>query len=509
MSAAETRSILEAAMAAHRRGDIAAASTGYQEVLRRDPRNSDALNLQGAILGKTDPAAGAALITQSLAVRPDSKEAHINLASIEARRWRMEEAEHHFRRAFELDPTDATIFAGLGGTLLHLGRYEEAEKHLRSALERRPSDSVTVVNLGILMDARGRFDEAMKYYDLALELRPDNTEPHMHKGFALLARGRFAEGWREHAWRVNNISTFFGRFSYPYWAGEPLEGRKILVWTEQGLGDEILTATMIPDLIQRGARVVLLCALRLVALFRRTFPTAIVIPMGERPQDPSIMKDIDFQASMSDLGLQLRRDFESFDRSGPLLKHDDNLTQRLRKKYRTAADSKLLVGVSWRSKNKANATIKSIPLQAWEPILRVPGVEFVSLQYGPVDADLASVQNEFGVTIRRDNDIDPLGDMDAFAAQVAAMDLVISVSNTTVHVAGALNRPTWVLVPGERGRMWYWLLERSDSPWYPSARLFRYDPIAHWDRAIGQIAAELKLLVKTTARDAEAGIPAS
>lgn len=491
MSGPSVQAALEAAMAAHRRGDLVSANAGYQDVLRRQPDNPDALHLHGAILANTDPESGAALIQRSLALRPGSKEAHINLGNIAARRLRMEDAEHHFRDALALDPDAAAAAAGLGGALLHLGAYPEAEQRLRHAAHLRPSDPTTLINLGILLDTIGRFDDAVALYDRALALHPENVEAHQHKALALLVRGRLAEGWKEYEWRLRSIASFAGRFPYPTWAGQPLNGLKILVWMEQGLGDQILMTTLLPDLLALGARPVVLCAPRLAALFRRSFPAIAFIGFGEKPDDPSIVDGIAFQASFSDLGLHLRPDRTSFAGTAPVLKDDQNLTQRLREKYRAMGGGKLVVGVSWRSKNQKSEEVKSIALQAWAPLLRLQDVAFLNLQYGDTKEDLAFARSALGVDILSDPDIDPLGDLDAFASQVAAVDLVISVSNTTVHVAGALGRPTWIFVPSTRGRMWYWFLERADSVWYRDARLFRQEFTSDWERPIAEAAHAL------------------
>lgn len=487
-----SRDILAHAMEHHRYGRLREAEAGYRETLRLEPRNADALHLLGAIVASQGlTAQGVDLITRALAINPNAKEAHINLANIYAGLLRIRDAERHFREAYRCDMMSADAANGVGGALLHLGLYAEAEGFLREALALAPTAAPVLLNMGMLMDATARFGESIKYYEQVIALHPDHAEAHLHRGLALLLRGQFTEGWTEYAWRVKSSPTFFGQFPFPYWKGESLSGKKILAWTELGPGDEILAATMIPDLAARGAKVLLLCSPRMAPLFERSFPEAHVFPAGNDPEDLSILQGIDYQASVGHLGAVLRRTFEDFPSRPKLLKADAERTAALRKRYQDAAPGHLIVGISWRSKSPRVEDAKTIPLETWRPVLKAPGITFVSLQYGDTKEEVARARRDYGVHLLVDGEIDPLVNLDDFAAQVAAMDLVISSSNTTVHVAGALGRPVWALVPSNHGRLWYWFLERSTSPWYPSARLFRQDLDAGWQPVLAAAANEI------------------
>lgn len=469
-----SRDRITRAMDHHRSGRFPEAEAGYREVLAHDPKNPDALHLLGTIVaGKGDAAAGAGLIARSLEIAPRSPEAHFNLANILTALSRYAEAERHFRAAYDLRPAHAEAANGIGGILLRLGRHEDAEAWLTKALDLDPQCTSALINMGTLMDATGRFSDTLPYYDRVLALHPDHAEAHQFRALALLARGRFDEGWREYIWRFKKIAAFHGRFAIPVWAGEPLAGRKILVWTEQGIGDEILAAGMIPDLLRAGAHVVLLCSPRLYDLFARSFPQIDLIPAGGKPRHPEVMANLSFQASVSDLGKALRPSFAAFPDSNAYLTADPALARALREKYKAATGAAWLVGLSWRSTPASRNLDKSIPLRQWAPVLRTPGVGFVNLQYGDTSTEVAEVERELGVKILTDREVDPLGNIDPFAAQVAALDLTITVSNTTAHVAGAQGARALVLIPANSGPLWYWFLERPDSPWYPSLRLFR------------------------------------
>ena len=168
---------------------------------------------------------------------------------------------------------------------------------------------------------------------------------------------------------------------------------------------------------------------------------------------------------------------------------DASRVQELRARYGNG--NTRLVGLSWRSASGPTGRFKSMDLAQWAEFLKLPGTTFVSLQYGNSADEIAQVSHATGRTIIADPDIDTSGDMDAFAAQVAAMDLVISVSNTTVHVAGAIGTPVWALVPRGPGAHWYWFVDRTDSPWYPSLRLFRQNKRADWRQPLADVTTEL------------------
>ena len=176
---------------------------------------------------------------------------------------------------------------------------------------------------------------------------------------------------------------------------------------------------------------------------------------------------------MGSLPRILRRDFRQFPKHHGYLKADPARTAALRQRYAAIAGGRRIVGISWRSRNTQFGTAKSVALTDLAEILRVPGVMFVNLQYGDCADEIATAKRDLGVDILHDTEIDSLRSLEDFFAQVAAMDLVVTVSNTTVHAAGALNVPAWLLLPRGEGALWYWFVDREDSPWYPSVRLFR------------------------------------
>lgn len=489
-----TGSMLEQAMALHRQGDLPAAEKQYRAILTLQPDNPDALHLLGTIradLGNADE--GIALIERALRLFPALPDAHYNLGNIHRRHRRMKAAEHHFRQALKLQPANARTLGNLGGVLTQLERYDDAERYTQDALRLDPKLVEARLNLAALHDIRGRFADTIPLYDAILGEFPKDAETHYMRALTILLRGRLEEGWEEFRWRLERPQTrgFHGLFKFPYWRGESLQDKRILVWTEQGPGDELLIGTMLPDVVSVAKQVVLIASERIAPLFARAFPSVKVIAADNTPLDPTLLTDVGFQASLSELGRWLRPTFQAFPKTEGYLKADHDLAAALRLNYLRDRPGTRLVGLSWQSRNPDLEAEKSMSLANLADILRTPGLTFVNLQYGDCAAEIAGVNRDLGISMIHDPTIDPLRDLTRFAAQTAAMDLIISVSNTTVHMGGALGRPTWAMIPANRGRMWYWFLNREDSPWYGSVRLFRGTTDMGWKPAVERVAAEL------------------
>jgi len=264
----------------------------------------------------------------------------------------------------------------------------------------------------------------------------------------------------------------------PAWAGEPLEGRNIFVWAEQGVGDQIMFAGLLPDLLATGAKAIVEADARLLSLLKRSFPeprflargVPTTVPEAERPH---------FQVARGSLCRWLRPRLDLFPGHGGYLRADGERVRRLRDRYRAELPGRMLVGVSWRGGSRGPDLLRSIPLERWTPILRLAGFAFVSLQYGEDAPEIEDARGRLGIEVSSDPEIDRMNDLDGLAAQAAAMDLVLSIDNTTAHMAGALGRPVWILLPSEPN--WRWRATGQRSHWYPTARLFRQPGRGDWD----------------------------
>lgn len=337
-------------------------------------------------------------------------------------------------------------------------------------LRRSPLVVPAIMNLAVLKEYTGKRDEVEGLFRRAVAIDPENEVAHYSLGLAILQNGVSKEGWNNYQWRmrISEKETLQDKFGAPLWQGEPLTGKSVVVWTEQGLGDEILIGTMIKDLMKEDATFTIVCSHRMMAVFGRAFPKCRILN-----KDVVLSKGsnfgYDYQISLSELGEYLRPDERSFPDWSAYLDYDTELSKTLRKRYKEGSDN-LIVGIAWKSNppNPAHRANKSIPLAEWLGVMSTPNVQFVNLQYG--DAAKEAAHLPFIIT---DHSIDPMTNMDRFVAQVQACDLVISVSSTPVHVAGALGVPVWNIVPQAATPIWYWGRDREDCPWYPTMELFR------------------------------------
>lgn len=429
---------------------------------------------------------------KALVLREDYPDALNNIGVAYQKTGDLDKSRRALERARELAPDMAEAANNLALVHRGLGRTDQALPLLEESLRLDPRYLDALCNIGNLWREEQRADIALVHLDEAVRCHPDNALPHWNRSHALLVAGRLAEGWEEYEWRWrwNEFPGPWRPHPQPLWEGESPEGRTILVHGEQGPGDLILYGSMLPDLIALGAKVIFEVEERMVPLFRRSMPGLVAVPMLPEPVPETRVPEIAWRIPLASLARRFRRDFAAFPQRASYLRADPDLTARLRARYR-GLGGRMVVGISWRSKNLEIGEEKSTRLVDWAAILKAPGARFVNLQYGDCADEIAEARRDLGVEVFADAEIDPLRDMDAFAAQVAAMDLVISVSNSTAHTAGALGVPVWVMLPRGRGLLHFWYFDREDSPWYPSARLFRQAARGDWRPVIDTVAAVL------------------
>ena len=442
-----------------------------------------------------DGGADEALVFIEAAIQQEanSPDLHNNHGMILARLGRFEEAASAYRRALSYAPGQAELFNNLGTALRRAGRSAEASESYTKAHNLKPDHPSIFLNYAMALAEVDRPQDSLAALDKLIARQPEYVDAQYNRALVLMTLGRFDEGWTAFKWRMRRsvVHVRHEDFPQPVWSGEALAGRHVLIWTDLGLGEEILLASIIPDVAAVAGRVTLLCSERLAQLFARSFPD-ITVDIRRSPLPASALsKDTDFQMSLTELGAAFRRGFDAFPAREHYLTVDADLRDRLRKRYRAGDDGSPLVGVSWRSVNPEIGEQKSIPLSRWLPILRVPGITFVSLQYGECREEIENLRRDHGVNLINDTEINTLGDMDPIAAQVAAMDRVISISNTNVHIAGATGVPVSVLLPKGHARLWYWFRGREGCVWYPKATLLSSKNECDWDQLIAACTADL------------------
>jgi Tfp pilus assembly protein PilF len=521
---APAQTLLDTALAHHGQGRLQEAEKLYRQILAGDPGDADGLHLLGVIAFQSgDSETAVTLIRKAIGLKPNAASYHANLGNVLQQQGYARDAATSYLQALRIKPGLAEVHVNLGNVFLAAKDFDsavtwygralainaaipEAHKNLgdaylmqeqlelaiasyEKALELNPDYVDAMIELGSVLRGTGELDRALRHLQRVREIQPDNATAAFREALVHFLQGEFAAGWScyEERWRAADHATPMRDNPQPFWHGERLSNGRLLLWPEQGVGDEVMFAGLIPDVAQTGNRCVLECDERLEPLFRRSFgafPDIEVTSDRSAALDPE--REIAAQLPIGSLPRLFRGDRAAFAfGSFAYLKADPAQVAEFRSRY---GEGDLRVGVAWRSTNVKTGSSRSVDLERLMPLFERSGVRWISLQYGALDElkeEVALAQAPVVV----DPDVDQLADMDGFAAQIAALHLVITIDNTTAHLAGALGVPVWVLLPFAPD--WRWLAEGDDSPWYRSMRLFRQPGRGEWEVVVRKVAEAL------------------
>ena len=455
-------------------------------------------NLGLALLDRGRIEDAATRFREAMALQTDYAEAHCNLGHCLAELGQFDEAAQACRRALALKPELVEAQSTLGNIAVGRHDLEAAEAAYRAAVLQRPSMGGAWCNLGVALFRQGRSEEALEACDKALTFSPDLADAHWNRALVLLQRGDYAEGWAEYAWRLRRARRIRedAGFTQPLWDGAPLNGGSVLLHTEQGFGDAIQCARFIPTAAGRAGRAIIQAQRPLVRLFSSLPGVDAVLP-----DDAPLTPMVDCRLPLFSLPHLFAPTLASLQNPAqahqvPYLKIAPDLigawAERLREA--TAGDSALRVGIVWSGNVGSEAELgRSIPLQALAP-LDLSGVRLISLQKGDGLNELPGARAG-GMSV---TELGPAFDACDFAdtgAIVEGLDLVICCDTAVAHLAGALGRPVWLAVNAVAD--WRWLLERTDSPWYPSMTVYRQPRRGDWAGLFAKMAADLEVLVRS------------
>jgi tetratricopeptide (TPR) repeat protein len=500
----------------HRAGRLDEADRIYRQVLVREPNNADALHLLGVTLGQRGaPHLAIDLISRAIRVRPDSALFHSRLAEFLRASRRYDECIAAFRRAIELAPNDADIHNNFGAALGDMRRFDAAIAELRRAIELRPDYAEARSNLGAALIARGNLDEAVEMIQSALKINPNMAgaynnlgnalcyrgdvekaleafnkvvsywpnDPKIHANLALayLLLGDFPRGWREYEWRWQ-VTAIVGnrKFVQPRWDGKELNGKTIFLHPEQGFGDMIQFARFVPLVKSLGGRIILEATAPLFRLFKN-FPDVDQLVMRD-----SVLPPFDVQCPLLSLGYMFRADAQTIPREIPYIRPDAQLAEKWGARF-DPADGRYRVGIVWGGRPEhTNERNRSMKLEQLAPLARLQNIAIYNLQLGPHAAQLAAPPAGLQVIDWSSE----LSDFAETAALVHHLDLVLSVDTAVAHLAGAMGKRTWVMLPFVPD--WRWMLKTETSPWYPNTRLFRQKSIGDWPGVLENVVASLQ-----------------
>ena len=475
---------LELAVAHHRAGRLPEAEAIYRRVLSSQPKNTDALYLLGLVTQLTARyAESVELFQRAVRVNPKSAKYWVNLAlSVGGMGLgRTGEAIEALRKAVALDPNIPEAWSNLGNEYRNDSRFEEARQCYAKALALRPNFADAQLNLGVtLQETEQSFAPALDAYEKAIAMQPDFALAHWNLGFALLLLGDYSRGLAEYEWRWRTNTVSAPRnFHQPQWTGETLQGRRILIHAEQGLGDAIHMARYIPLVARRGGKVILECPGPLVRLFRQLPGLTEIVHYG----DP--LPHFDIHCPLMTLPLVFHTTLDTIPAEVPYIKPDPQLVAHWQQKM-PPDPTRPRVGLVWAgapaNKNDRN---RSMSLQELAPLAEIKSARFFSLQKGPAAAQTARPPKGMELI----DFTQEFTDFADTAAMTANLDLVIAVDTSVAHLAGAMGRPVWIMIPFMPD--WRWLRERSDSPWYPTVKIFRQSRQRKWPEVVQKITEAL------------------
>ncbi len=493
----------------------------YQRCIRLRPNFAQAHNNLGQVLkdkGKWDDAS--TCFKQAISLKSDFPEPHYNLADICYRRGQIEEAItsyqlaircrpnfveaynnlgtvfkeqgnydaaiQHYRIAIRLDPNLAETYYNLGSTFRILERFDDAIACFKRALALKPGYAEAHNNLGITYKNLGRFQEAIQCFSRAIECKPGLAEARWNRSFSHLLLGNFEDGWNDFEWRfqLNRAPTIYPhRFDKPRWGGKPVFDKRVLVHDEQGLGDTFQFVRYLPMLKSICAQLIFETQAPLIPLLKN-FPG--IDRLIVRSADSPPTEDFDLYVPLLSLPRAFQTRMQTIPNSVPYLFADPGKVEYWRRKL---DPSTLKVGVVWAGRPQhPNDRNRSCRLEQFLPLAQVSGVALIGLQKGPAAAQSQQVP----MTGQIENLGGQLRDFADTAALIENLDLIISVDTSVAHLAGAMGKPVWVLLPFVPD--WRWMAEGEESPWYPTMRLFRQSRIGQWEAVIERIRQELQWL---------------
>ncbi len=515
--------LLKAANQHHQAGRCELAIECLCAALRQCPNHPGLFNNLGALLAQQGRLAqAAASFRQAVRFKPDLVEAHYNLGKALHRQGMLEDAITSYREALRLKPDCVEALDDLGSALLeqgkaeeavstlqqalrlrpenitahnvlgmaytHLGQFEQAIASYQQVLRRKPDYVGAYNNLGNVLGAQGKLEEAVASYQQALRLKPEYAYLHVNLGMAWLRMGNFEQGWPEYEWRVRDPKEWTqSPLPQPTWDGSPLAGRSILLRTEQGLGDTLQFIRYAPLVKAQGGTVLVERAGSLLRLLSSC-------PGIDRfvPEASNSTESFDLQVPLLSVPRLLGTTLATIPANIPYLFADAELVAKWRQELCSVSGFK--IGIAWQCNPKLDAqrgraAQRSVPLVEFAPVGRLTGVSLFSLQRGAGTEQLAQARGQFPIRDLGSWIDDGHGAFLATAAVMKCLDLVVTCDTALAHLAGALGVPVWVALPFSSD--WRWLLDREDSPWYPTMRLFRQRQPGDWKPVFERITSEV------------------
>lgn len=474
------------------KGEYSEATRYFKKVISLNPEDAKSYNNLGFVLKEQgDLQEAMSYFKHAISLQPGYVEAISNLGVVYKEQRKFDDAMAQYKQAISIDPSFADAHNNLGDLYREQGFYDEALLSLRAAISFEPTSARAYNNLGATYKNLGRFDEAIEAFKSAIKIEPNFADSYHNLGRLYWLMQNFKQAFELMEWRWLVKSKFIGQqfeSVKPIWNGE--HGSQVFVWKEQGIGDQLMFSSMLPELVEKSESVYVECDRRLIPIYERSFSKNIKF-ISDRNEISGL--DYDHHIAIGSLPKELRKNLQDFtNASRGWLEADPQKTCTLRNKL-LSNETGRVIGISWFTKSTlTEAKKRDLPLgDLMESLKQVPA-KFVSLQYGDTSEELRAVSDQLGVEIVRVSEMDLFKDIDGLAALISACDVVISIDNTTVHLAGALGVDTRVLLSSVAEERWG--TSGSDSYWYDTLTLYRRKSQGAWKDQLDQLVNDLNNL---------------
>ena len=468
----------------HQEGNLKEAKNIYEQILKHKPNHFDALQLLGILYGQINKKDKAIkLLELALQIKPDDAATLNNYGVILTEVNRTNDSYEVLDKATNIKPDYAEAYSNKGNTLKLLEKYDDAVKAYSKAIQLKPNYAEAYNNRGVIYKELSQMNLALKDLKKAISLKPDYPEANSTMGVTLLLTGNFSKGWEQYEWRWKDLSdpSVIRSFKQPLWDGKKsLKDKSILLYSEQGLGDTIQFSRYILLIKALGAKVILETHKELLNIVGSIDSNITVILMGQT------LPHFDFQCPLLSLPLKFGTGLKNIPSPNRYICADKRIVPKWKKKI--GSQKKPLIGLAWEGnplhKNDYNRSILLAELIPHLP----KKYEYIGLQKDIRESNLKTLKRSSMI----DNLIDKNVSMDDTAAIIENLDIVISVDTSVAHLSASMGKPTWILLPFVPD--WRWLLNRNDSPWYKSVKLFRQEKRGNWELVFKDLNKKLNVL---------------
>ncbi len=478
-------------------GDHKRALKSLLSCIAQDPSNFQAYNALGTLYVESQPKRALRCFQRSLELNPNYPLALYNIANLLKAEGRVKEAVSLYNEALKIDPNLFQAYFNIGNILIESFDYEEAQKYLQRAISIEPDFVKALSNLGVCYFHLGNISEAINCHERAIKKDPNFADAHFNLALSLLMDGNYIKGWDEYRWRWKSSQFKPVNYKKPLWDGSDISGKRLLVFSEQGYGDTIQFVRYLKLILSKGINLLFQCPPALKDLIYSSFVQNNICIIDNNPSST----EYDLCCPLMELPFFFNTTLETIPLNIPYLTPDNRLIHKysclLNKASSERSDTFLKVGIAWRgSRANHRGQYRSMSLRDIAPLLMNKDVLFVSLmkEY--------AIELE-GLEIAMLDMSKELIDFHETAALIANLDLVITIDTAVAHLAGAMGKPVWLML--HHTSDWRWMLHRTDSPWYPTMKIFRQNTKDNWDNVIEDITKELSLLAAIEIPDNKKG----